>query len=142
MREEGGRDNLTCSLPSPPLSSPLLPPIHAVSELDVLEPCQFTSRVAFPHKLRKEYEGVYQVNTQYEGVYQVNTQYEGEYQVNTQYEGVYQVNTQYEGVYQVNTQPVSLDGPAASSATDTRTHTHTHTLSLISRSDKGEFCIS
>jgi hypothetical protein len=35
--------------------------IHPISELDVLENCEFTSQVAYPRILKKPYEGVYQI---------------------------------------------------------------------------------
>ena len=37
--------------------------VDAVSELDILENCDFISQVAYPHKLRKQYEGIYQVRS-------------------------------------------------------------------------------
>ena len=33
----------------------------AVTDLDVLESCEFTSKVAYPHQLKKQYAGVYEV---------------------------------------------------------------------------------
>jgi hypothetical protein len=35
--------------------------IYPISELDILENCDFISQVAYPHKLRKQYEGIYQI---------------------------------------------------------------------------------
>ncbi|CAI8005119.1 N-acetyl-beta-glucosaminyl-glycoprotein 4-beta-N-acetylgalactosaminyltransferase 1 [Geodia barretti] len=35
--------------------------IYPISELDVLENCEFTSQVAYPRILKKQYEGVYQI---------------------------------------------------------------------------------
>ena len=41
----------------------LSPPFSCctVTDLEVLDSCQFTSKLAYAHKLKKQYEGVYQV---------------------------------------------------------------------------------
>jgi hypothetical protein len=35
--------------------------VYPITDLEVLDSCQFTSKVAYPHRLNKQYEGVYQV---------------------------------------------------------------------------------
>ena len=45
------------------LSLPLLSSCCTVTDLEVLDSCQFTSKLAYAHQLKKQYEGVYQVHS-------------------------------------------------------------------------------